>query len=207
MVVSSWDRAVGDLDRGTSKKTRFITTNQGHIVKESARFRTKLSSTLVHSNLFGYGNVSSLNEAGSYLADVSATSIDRQSVDSVLSRIDVMQGAEFEKWLADRFLEMGFRVQWVGKGGSDQGADLILDTTDRKIGVQAKRQSSRVGNDAVQQVLAAKLYYRAQEAWVITNNYFTANAKELAEKTYVYLIDRDDLRRWLLGLPITKFGP
>lgn len=125
-----------------------------------------------------------------------------QSVETVLSRVDMMRGDEFEEWLAQHFLEAGYSVRWVGRGGSDQGADLILEIPHRRIAVQAKRQNSRVGNSAVQEVVAARHYYGTDEAWVITNNYFTAKARQLAEGTSVRLIDRDGLVRWLQGTPV-----
>jgi restriction system protein len=62
-----------------------------------------------------------------------------------------------------------------------------------KVAVQAKRYGKRVGISAIQQVSGAKNYYHAQEAWVITNNYFTDPAKKLAAANNIVLIDRDKL--------------
>ena len=46
-------------------------------------------------------------------------------------------------------------------------------SSDNKIVVQAKRYNSKVGMSAIQEVYTAKKYYKADEAWVITNNYYT----------------------------------
>lgn len=62
-----------------------------------------------------------------------------------------------------------------------------------KIVVQAKRYDRPIGVHAVQQALAAKAYYKADEAIVATNNYFTPSAKKLAEVNAVILMDRETL--------------
>jgi restriction system protein len=47
--------------------------------------------------------------------------------------------------------------------------------------------------EAVQQIIGAKSYYKADKCMVITNNYFSPNAKELAGKSNVELWDRKKL--------------
>jgi restriction system protein len=68
----------------------------------------------------------------------------------------------------------------------------------KKIVVQAKRYSKKVGLKAVQEIVSAKSYYKADECWVITNNYFTAPAMKLGNSNEVLLIDRDELIEWML---------
>jgi restriction system protein len=62
--------------------------------------------------------------------------------------------------------------------------------------VQAKRYGYKncVSLSAVQEVYGAKAYYRANQAWVVTNSYFTKQAKELAAACDVKLIDREELQ-------------
>ena len=59
--------------------------------------------------------------------------------------------------------------------------------------VQAKRYKSNVGIQAVQEILGAQAYYKAQEAWVVTNSEYTKSAVALAHKSNVRLLDRNDL--------------
>lgn len=75
----------------------------------------------------------------------------------------------------------------------DFGADLILETETQRIAVQAKRYKSKVGIKAVQEIASAKSHYRANETWVVTNNFFTAAAVELAQSNGVKLCDRNFL--------------
>ncbi|MBS4206604.1 restriction endonuclease [Bacillus sp. FJAT-50079] len=80
------------------------------------------------------------------------------------------------------------------------GADLVLSTKEQKIIVQAKRYKRKVGIKAVQEVASAKNHYKADECWVITNNYFTEPARKLAHSNEVKLIDRKQLMNWMLEM-------
>lgn len=111
---------------------------------------------------------------------------------SPLSRIDKMEGSEFEKFLAAYFENKGYRVKVTG-GTGDYGADLVMKKGGETTVVQAKRYRSRVGVAAIQQVIAAREYYGADNSIAATNSYFTKEAKKLARKTGVVLWDRDSL--------------
>jgi restriction system protein len=65
----------------------------------------------------------------------------------------------------------------------------VLTGKGRRIAVQAKGWENSVGNGAVQEVLAGKLYYDCAECAVVTNSSFTTKAKDLAVKAGCLLID------------------
>lgn len=73
------------------------------------------------------------------------------------------------------------------------------EITQHKIAVQAKQYKSNVGIKAVQEISAAKLHYVADEAWVVTNSFFTKAAGELARSNKVKLVNRDELVEILLA--------
>ena len=106
--------------------------------------------------------------------------------------IDSMSGEEFEQYLGAFFKRRGYKVSYTAQSG-DYGADLILKDGRNIIVVQVKRYSSTVGVKAVQEIIGAVRMYEASEAWVVTNNYFTKQAINLADMNDVYLIDRDHL--------------
>lgn len=109
-----------------------------------------------------------------------------------MDEIDRMPGVQFEKYLGVLFTVKGYKVQYTPATG-DYGADLLLRKENLTIAVQAKRYKSAVGVKAIQEASGAKEYYRTNEAWVITNNTFTKNACNCAERLNVKLIDRSDL--------------
>ncbi len=56
-----------------------------------------------------------------------------------------------------------------------------------KIVIQCKRSAGPVGIKAVQEALGARSFYRAREAWVITDSTYTAAAIKLARSSGVKL--------------------
>ncbi|WP_363322148.1 restriction endonuclease [Sporosarcina highlanderae] len=74
----------------------------------------------------------------------------------------------------------------------------MLSTKGKKIIVEAKRYKKNVGVKAVQEIASAKSHYKADECWVITNRFFTEQAKKLASSNQVRLIDRKHLMNWML---------
>ncbi|MFP7416054.1 restriction endonuclease [Priestia filamentosa] len=112
--------------------------------------------------------------------------------------IDQMEGFQFESYLKALFQGLGYKAQVTPKSG-DFGADLIM-TGQQKIVIQAKRygRKNRVGISAIQQVYGAQAYYKADEAWVITNSFFTKSARVLAEACNVQLFDRKALQELIL---------
>jgi restriction system protein len=121
-----------------------------------------------------------------------------------LYEVDVMDGLDFEHYLVPLFEKLGYRAE-VTKGSGDFGADLILHKRGKKYVVQAKRYSSSIGVSAVQQVVGAIRYYKAQGAMVVTNNYFTPAAEDLAKHNKVRLIDRDELSYMIGNLQRNRF--
>lgn len=116
----------------------------------------------------------------------------KQYLNSPLPEIDKMTGIEFEEFLKAHFEEIGYKAKMTPTT-NDYGADLILNKDGEKIVVQAKRWNDKVGNTAVQEIVSAKGYYKADRAMVITNSYYTNNAYELAKANNVELWDRNNL--------------
>lgn len=81
----------------------------------------------------------------------------------------------------------------VTKASGDQGADIVFMLNRHKVVIQTKLYSSPVGNDAVQQVYAAKRHYCATAAVVVSNSSYTKSAHELAESLQVALLHEDDV--------------
>lgn len=122
---------------------------------------------------------------------------------SGILEIDKMKGHQFEYYLQALFQSKGYNAK-VTKASGDYGADLILTKNKEKIVIQAKRYKSNVGIKAVQEIYSAKSHYDADQAWVVTNSYYTAAAKNLSKSNNVRLIDRDQLMVWSSELKSKK---
>ncbi|WP_249222124.1 restriction endonuclease [Planococcus alpniumensis] len=133
------------------------------------------------------------------LASITNILKDRKLKRSGMLQVDQMKGKEFEDYLRVLFLERGYHVQMTPATG-DYGADLILSKAGRRIAVQAKRYKKNVGLKAVQEVSTAKLHYKVDECWVVSNSGYTEPAKKLAASNGVKLVDRVMLMRWMLEM-------
>jgi len=111
-----------------------------------------------------------------------------------VSETDTMSGREFEIWLKNLLTKYGYKVKLL-KGYKDRGADLIItDGRNRRYAVQAKKlKSGRVGAKVIGEVLRGKNNYNCDGAIIITNQYFTKQAKEEAKSNRVILWDRTKL--------------
>ncbi len=117
--------------------------------------------------------------------------------------IDNLSGNEFEEYLLNLFKNLGYDGR-LTPTSNDFGADLIVSKDDEKVVVQAKRYSNTVGISSVQEVIGARNYYQANKCLVVTSNYFTPNAIDLAEANNVELWDRDVLIKMItLSLDVT----
>jgi restriction system protein len=118
---------------------------------------------------------------------------------SGVADIDKMDGKTFEKYLKVLFEKLGYNVERT-RYIRDYGADLVTTHNEVKTVIQAKRYKSRVGVKAIQEAVAAKGYYSCDKAMVVTNSYFTNQAKTLASRNKVELWDRKILVKNLLKI-------
>lgn len=134
--------------------------------------------------------ISQLEEIFSELAGYS------QSLGS-LDYIDGLTGLEFEEYVAGLLKRNGFSDVVVTKASGDQGVDITALKDSVKYAFQCKHYSSKLDNTPVQEIYAGKSFYGCQVGVVVTNNYFTDGACELAGRIGVLLWDRDHLAEML----------
>lgn len=99
-------------------------------------------------------------------------------------------GRHYERQVAQRLANAGFMWVQLTKPSSDYGADIICYDGLGRMVVQCKYYHGKVGVSAVQEVAAARQYYKAVRAAVATNSTFTKNAVKLARACGVELWER-----------------
>lgn len=107
--------------------------------------------------------------------------------------MDLMEGREFEQYCADLLREHDFLEVEVTKGSGDYGVDILAQKDGVSYAIQCKRYDGPVGVHAIQEVYAGKDYYDCMVGVVMTNQYFTSPAVEVAKKLKILLWDRDYL--------------
>ena len=119
--------------------------------------------------------------------------IRKKYMNSGIYQVDKMSGEEFEKYLKCHFEKLGYKVEMTPKS-HDYGADLVMSKDRERIVIQAKRYKESVGIKAVQEIIGALQYYKADKGYVVTNSKsFTKSAIELANNTSIELWARKDI--------------
>lgn len=114
-----------------------------------------------------------------------------KNVEEKMEHIDNLEGYEFEDYISGLLRKDGYTNIQGTKYSGDYGVDIIADKDGLKCAIQCKRFTNKVSLSAIQEISAGRKYYKCDKAIVITNNYYTNAAKELALATNVELLDRD----------------
>ena len=69
-----------------------------------------------------------------------------------MSRVDAMEGHEFEHFIAALMHKLGYQNLEVTRGSGDQGVDVLAEKEGVRYAVQCKCYSSDLGNTPVQEV-------------------------------------------------------
>lgn len=111
--------------------------------------------------------------------------------------VDTMTGVEFERYCINLLVKTGrFNRAQMTDVTNDYGADIVaVDNEGIRWVFQCKRYSSNLNNRPIQEVIASMAHYKATKAAVITNSWFTDNAKVLGRENGVWLIDRAGFKK------------
>lgn len=109
---------------------------------------------------------------------------------------EIETGEDFEDFIMDILKKKGFKVKKTPKIG-DQGVDLIVRAGTDKIAIQCKFYSQPVGNKAVQEVAAGRVFYQCNKAVVVSNQTYTVSARQLARSLGVELLNEKSIVPYL----------
>jgi len=103
------------------------------------------------------------------------------------------KGIRFENHCMKILKQRGWEVKETPKTG-DQGVDLIASINDLRICIQCKDHEKAIGNRAVQEVSAGKLFWKGTHALIVSKSGFTKSAQQLAKSNKVKLINEYQLK-------------
>lgn len=101
-------------------------------------------------------------------------------------------GHDFEFWVADALRLFGWEAR-VTQGSGDQGIDVIATRDGSSLGIQCKLYSGGIGNKAVQEAHAGKIFHGTDLAAVLSNAEYTRSARALAASTGIMLLSPHDI--------------
>lgn len=110
-----------------------------------------------------------------------------------LKQLDEMDGHQFEYACADILKANGYKHVKVTRSSGDFGVDVIAEKDKVRYAIQCKRYNHKLDNTPIQEVVGGLAYYQCDKGAVMTNQYFTEPAKQLAQVNDIKLLDRDTL--------------
>lgn len=113
-----------------------------------------------------------------------------------LGQIDRMDGLDFEYYVARLLNNRGYRTH-VTPGSNDYGVDVVAERGGERFAVQVKRYKGKVSRRAVSDAVGAMRHYNCNRCMVVTNSYYTDDARVLADTNHCVLVDRDELASWI----------
>ena len=105
-----------------------------------------------------------------------------------------------EEYAAEILIKKGYKIIARNYHSRFGEIDIIAEKNEERIGIQAKCYSNSVSNSAIQEVVAGISHYRCSKGIVVTNNFFTKSAIELASSNNIVLWDRDILKEKIMEL-------
>ena len=109
------------------------------------------------------------------------------------SKKNHQKGLIYENLCMEILIENGWKVKATPNTG-DQGVDLIASIDNLRICIQCKNHKKPVGNKAVQEISAGKIYWKGTHAVLISKSGFTKSAQQLARANKVKLINEFELK-------------
>ena len=103
------------------------------------------------------------------------------------------KGIIFENNCIEILKNNGWNVKETPNTG-DQGVDLIASIDNLRICIQCKNHKKPVGNNAVQEISAGKLYWKGTHAVLVSKSGYTKSAQKLAKANKVKLLNDFELK-------------
>lgn len=117
---------------------------------------------------------------------------------SLIDQLRTINWYQFEKLVALVYKHRGYKVTRRGGANPDGGIDLILELNGQQSAVQCKQWKTwNVGVKAVREFLGALTDAQMQRGIFITLNGYTGDAKKLAEKHGIEIINETGLTAML----------
>lgn len=120
-----------------------------------------------------------------------------------IDRLREIDWYQFERIVAYVYEQRGFSVTRKGGANPDGGVDMVIEKNGQRFAVQCEQWKTQdVGVKAIREFLGALTDSKIERGIFITLNGYTGEAKQLAEKHGIEIINETGLRRMVEGLDL-----
>jgi len=119
------------------------------------------------------------------------------------SCLDKLDWFQLEKLVAVLFEQSNYRVESRGGAHPDGGIDLVVETEGNRIAIQCKKWATwKCGVAVVRELMGSMVHEGIGQGYLVARE-VTNEARELAEKHAIGIIDREKLVTWIEDLKAT----
>ena len=126
-------------------------------------------------------------------SQIEKSCLNLEDSNSKKNNLSYKKGIKFENHCMEILKQNGWEVKETPSTG-DQGVDLIASIDGLRICIQCKDHEKAIGNKAVQEISAGKLFWKGTHAVIVSKSGFTKSAQQLANSNKVKLINEYQLK-------------
>ena len=126
-------------------------------------------------------------------SQIEKSCLNLEDSNSKKNNLSYKKGIKFENHCMQILKQNGWDVKQTPSTG-DQGVDLIASIDGLRICIQCKDHEKAIGNKAVQEISAGKLFWKGTHAILVSKSGFTKSAQQLAKSNKVELINEYQLK-------------
>lgn len=110
-----------------------------------------------------------------------------------LSDGSIVTGIDFERWCKTALQHQGWIIAETPASG-DQGVDLLGTYQGAQVAIQCKHYSRTLGNGAVQEIIAGKVFYGATLGVLVSSGtLYSPSARKLADAAGILLLSGEEI--------------
>jgi len=140
-------------------------------------------------------------------SEISPKPLSEERQDDLATQLRALDWYQFEKAVEILYQQLGYKVIRTGGAKPDGGIDLIIEKDGKKTAIQCKQWKTwNVGVKPMREFLGALTDAGLQRGIFITLCGYTGEAKQLADKHHIQIIDETELTN-LLEQSDARYNP
>lgn len=113
----------------------------------------------------------------------------RRSFDKKVEQLMELSPRDFEIYVADLFMALGYEKVELTPATNDKGVDVLIEHQGQRIAIQCKKYKGLIGSPMIQTFIGAMRHAESQKGFFVTTSVFSIEAEKMAAQHPIELID------------------